>query len=696
MTTTFIKEVSPKHLDVSKWGKFSFVSNGENLIITNGNIQNIAEHAWLYENGNVLIFNQDKYQLLTKSGSPSDQLVDISKTIINDKYRVTADTRPFGGEMRRTICVINEDTGNVVFKATRRWKDVLDVRGDFLVVKTNDDKICLTKIPSVPDAWEELFKGRAVEFVAWPVFKLLNFSGKWDLYNVRKPKKNPDSFRYNDIQSFNDGQLFIAENEDDVDLFNAEADCIFSTNMKKYEIDNDKINIRGNILGSGLDENTVYDAVYSFSGKLLSYAKYEENVQIQNELIEVQPVDDTPLIVNKINIVPVGDEIERKFIQSTSNTINVPNEEDYTKVAWLLLSSNQLVILEYLPRGSRGQRKKRVLEEQLNEQFSAWLKRNITSFRSFDCEMEFNMAKIEEFINDNVRNNETLVDDDVTMRSDTKEALLLVENYRHFHSLFKDEDRICDAITAMHPSLESLLDLTNIRIDEEELYNIPQKCIETNDDIKEKEGELKRLAQKQQEIEKEIQQLKKTLSQQEKERKLLHKLIIKEIVEKYDSFQHVDTNNTQIPTQVSPQFVSLSIGGENYLWQLNDKIEYNIFKNRKVFGMSNVKYVLVGKNIMIFINPDVANDIATNQKDGLFELIGQGDNNRENQVFANNVNTKVRDHRRGLMRIFIFVREQNDTCRLFDQVEYVTHQEEWDGRRNIILFKFKSLLKFQR
>ena len=695
MTTTFIKEVSPKHLDVSKWGKFSFVSNGENLFITSGNIQNIAERAWLYENGNVLIFNQDKYQLLTKSGSLSNQLMDISKTIINDKYRVTTDTLPFGGEMRRTICVIYEDTGGVVFKATRRWKDVIDVRGDFLIVKTNDDKICLTKIPSIPDAWEELFKGLTVEFVSWPVFKLLNFHGKWELYNVRKHLKNPDYFQYNEIQSFNDGQLFIAESEEGYDLFNAEADWIFSTSIKKIDIDNDKINVRGYIYGSELDEETVYDAVYSFSGNLLSYAKYDETVQTQSEVIEVTPVEETTLIVNKINIVPVGDEIERKFFQSTSNTINVPDEEDYSKVVWLLLSTNQLVILEYLSRGSRGQRKKRIFEEQLNEQFSAWLKNNVKNFRSLDCEIEYNMVKIEDFINDNIRNNETLIKDDVTMRSDTNEALLLVDNYRHFHSVINDEDRIYDAITAMHPSLESLLDLTNIRIDDEDLYNIPQKCIETNDEIKEKEEELLRLAQKQQEIETEILELKKTLEQQETERKLLHKLIIKEIVEKFGSYQHVDTNHTETFTQVSPQFVSLNIGGAKYHWQLNDKIDYNVFNNRKVFGKSNVKYVLIENNIMIFINPDVAEDIVNNRKDNLFELIGQGDSKRENQVFGYNENTKVRDHRRGLMRVFVFVREQNDTCEFFGQVEYVSHQEKWDGRRNIILFKFKSLLRFQ-
>jgi len=695
MTTTFIKEVSPKHLDVAKWGNFSFVSNGETLIITSSNIKYIAERAWLYENENVLIFNQDKYQLLTKSGSPSHQLMDISKTIINDKYRVTTDTLPYGGEMRRTICVIYEETGGVVFKATRRWKDIIDVRGDFLIVKTNDDKICLTKIPSIPDAWEELFKGLTVEFVSWPVFKLLNFHGKWELYNVRKQLKNPDYFRYNDIQSFNNGQLFIAESEDGYDLFNAEANWIFSTSVKKYDVDNEKINVRGYIYGSGLDEDIVYDAVYNFSGKLLSYAKYEESVQEQSEVVEVPPVEDTTLIINKINIVPVGDEIEKKFVQSTSNSINVPVEEDNTKVAWLLLSTNQLVILEYLSSGSRGQKKKRVLEEQVNEQFSTWLKNNVKNFRSLDCEMEYNMVKIEEFINDNIRNNEALIDDEVTMRSDTNEAMLLVDNYRHFQSLINDEDRIFDAIIAMHPSLESLLDLTNIRIDDEDLYNIPQKCIETNDEIKEKEEELIRLAQKQQEIEKDILQLKKTLTQQEKERKLLHKLIVKEILEKFGSSQRVDTDHTETLTNVSPQFVSLTIGGVKYHWQLNDQIEYKVFNNRKVYGKANVKYVLIGNNIMVFINPDVAEDIVNTRKDSLFELIGQGESKRENQVFGFNENTKVRDHRRGMMRIFIFVREQNDTCRLFDQVEYVSHQEKWDGNRSIILFKFKSLLKFQ-
>ena len=489
--------------------------------------------------------------------------------------------------------------------------------------------------------------------------------------------------------------MFIAESEDGYDLFNAEADWIFSTSIKKYDVDNEKINVRGYIYGSELDEDIVYDAVYSFSGQLLSYAKYEESAQVQSKVIEVPTVEENTLIVNKIYIVPVGDEMERKFVQSSSNTIKVPDEEDYTKVAWLLLSTNQLVILEYLSHGSRGQKKMRVFEEMLIEQFSTWLKNNVKNVRSLDCEMEYNMVKIEEFINDNIRNNEALIDDEVTMRSDTNEAMLLVDNYRHFQSLINDEDRICDAIIAMHPSLESLLDLTNIRIDDEDLYNIPQKCIETNDEIKEKEEELIRLAQKQQEIEKEIQQLKKTLTQQQTERKLLHKLIIKEIMEKFGSSQHVDAKNSEIITHISPQFVSITIEGEKYHWQLNDTIECNVFKKKKVFGKSNVNYVLVGNNIMIFINPAVAEDITRNQKDSLFELIGQGDSKRENQVFGYNENTKVRDHRRGMMRIFIFVREQNETCRLFDQVEYVSHQEKWDGNRSIILFKFKSLLKFQ-
>ena len=115
----------------------------------------------------------------------------------------------------------------------------------------------------------------------------------------------------------------------------------------------------------------------------------------------------------------------------------------------------------------------------------------------------------------------------------------------------------------------------------------------------------------------------------------------------------------------------------------------------KVYGKSDVKYVPIGNNIMVFISPEVATNIKNSQKDSMFDLIGQGDSRRENQVFGQNENTKVRNHKRGLMRVFVFVREQNDTCKFFDQVEYVSHQEKWDGRRNIILFKFKSLLRFQ-
>lgn len=688
MTTTFIKEISSEHLDVSEWGIYSFSVNGENLEIAQGNVYRKATRAWLYENGNVLLFYKDMYQLLTKNGLPSDSLLNISKNIINNKYRVTNDERLISnGERRRTVCVINEDSGKVVFTPSLKWKDVVDIQGEYLIVKSYDDKISLTKIPSRRDSWDILFEGKDVEYVKWPIFKVLDFKGCWDLFNVNKPKRSINRFK--NIISINNGQLYIAEKKDSYALLNADGSHIFVSSTPKYDVETDKIKVRGYILDgtNGLDDRTEYDVVYNLYGQLISYTKHEES-SVQEAPVIVPTIENTTLRINKINIVPVGDEIETRFIPKTSNTYNVPDEEENSKIAWLLLSSNQLIILEYLSHGTRGQRKKKILEEQLNIQFSNWLKKNVRYFTSFECEMDYDIARIEEFLNENVKTDSDITDDPITLKANTKEANTLVNNYKYFCSIYEDEDRICDAIVSMHPSLESLLDLTNIRIDNEELYEIPQKCIETNDKIKNKEEELIRL-------EKEVEQLKVILSQQEKKRKELHKLIIKELVDKYDSNHYVGAKGAEKEAKSSPQGVSLRIGGEDHNWLLNDSVGYSVFNNMKVYGKSDVKYVPIGNNIMVFISPEVATNIKNSQKDSMFDLIGQGDSRRENQVFGQNENTKVRNHKRGLMRVFVFVREQNDTCKFFDQVEYVSHQEKWDGRRNIILFKFKSLLRFQ-
>ena len=130
-----------------------------------------------------------------------------------------------------------------------------------------------------------------------------------------------------------------------------------------------------------------------------------------------------------------------------------------------------------------------------------------------------------------------------------------------------------------------------------------------------------------------------------------------------------------------------------YNFSLNSIVQYEIFENKKVYHFNHdLHYVQMGKDILVFISKSKAEALDKEHPHNI-SLRGNGEDKRFSQVFTH-INGAIKSQRENNSRIFVFVHNDDKTCKFYDELQYLGYDMEPEEGREVIMFKMKSLHRF--
>lgn len=330
--------------------------------------------------------------------------------------------------------------------------------------------------------------------------------------------------------------------------------------------------------------------------------------------------------------------------------------------------------------------------------------------------------------------------------NDTKDTLKLKAIFHFLQQQGFDIDAIYKALYILFPSIEQFIDLTNVRIAESELCKRIEEHSQTRDLISSNTAkliEMLNLSEKEIAIlnyytkvkglsisaaveyigeesstgtnvvakYNELMQLGEILSN---ERKLLRKLIIEDLVNGYANLTDTSEIFKPMPQSVTPitiqdvvldkekkddftidetRSVEAIIKDKILKFYLNGIVLYEVFENKKVYNFNHdIHYVQMGKDIFVFISRNKAEKLDKEHPHNI-SLRGNGEDRRFSQVFTH-INGAIKNQRENNSRIFVFEHNDDNTCRFYDELQYLNYDLIKDNGREIIMFKMKSLIRF--
>ena len=330
--------------------------------------------------------------------------------------------------------------------------------------------------------------------------------------------------------------------------------------------------------------------------------------------------------------------------------------------------------------------------------------------------------------------------------NDTKDTLKLKAIYHFLQQQGFDNDAIYKALYILFPSIEQFIDLTNVKIANAELCKRIEDHSRTRDlissdtakliemlDLSEKELAILNYYTKVKGLSisaaveyiceesptgakviakyNELMRLGEILTN---ERKVLRELIIEDLVTGYANLadtseilkpvtpavqpiinQSEDSNKEEKKDFAVDQLKSIEavIKDKIFKFCLNDTVQYEIFENKKVYNFNHdLYYVQMGKDILVFISKSKADELDKEHPHNI-SLRGNGEDKRFSQVFTH-INGAIKSQRENNSRIFVFEHNDDKTCKFYDELQYLGYDMEQEEGREIIMFKMKSLVRF--
>lgn len=130
-----------------------------------------------------------------------------------------------------------------------------------------------------------------------------------------------------------------------------------------------------------------------------------------------------------------------------------------------------------------------------------------------------------------------------------------------------------------------------------------------------------------------------------------------------------------------------------FKFTLDGTIPYERFENKKVYNFKHdIYYTKMGKDIFIFLSQKKASELDTEQS-SILRLRGNGEDPRFSQDFSH-INGDITKQQDNNSRIFVFAHHDDKTCKFYDELRYLGYDMEQEEDREIIMFKMKSLYRF--
>ena len=515
-----------------------------------------------------------------------------------------------------------------------------------------------------------------------------------------------------------------------------------------YDDNDEETRYKINFSGTKLSEGNVLD---------LSIESGEVVPPVENiKPIEEVKVTDSPIVTIGRFVFISDDSVKvskHSNIIYSKKSLKKPCEIDKGVICWILAKDNVVIITK--KDGISDYRRTILYKKDLPTDFGSFEALKGSKWHIENCQI---CAKKEDVLNTAIEVIKTKLQEKVDSieikqqtneslaTNDTKETLKLKAIYHFLQQQGFDKDAVYKTLYILFPSIEQYIDLTNVRITEAELCEKIDKHSRTRDLILSDTSHLiKMLNLNEKELAilnyytqakglsisaaieyineesptganvtakyNELMQLGDILSN---ERKQLKKLIIEDLVNGYANL--ADTSEILKPIAAVPspilnqselsnqeevkeftidetKTIEAVIKDKIFKFRLNDIIPFKKFENKKVYySKHDLHYVLVGKDILIFISKNKAVELDKEHPHNI-SLRGNGEDRRFSQTFTH-INEAIKNQRENYSRIFVFEHNDDKTCKFYDELQYLDYDIEKEDGREIIMFKMKSLHRF--
>lgn len=516
-----------------------------------------------------------------------------------------------------------------------------------------------------------------------------------------------------------------------------------------YDDNDEETKYKINFSGTKLSEGNVLD---------LSIESGEIVPQTENKQEPVEEVKETVVpIVTIGRFVFVNDDSvklsEHSNLIYSKKSLHKPCNIDKGTICWILAKENVIVITRR--DGISDYRRAILYKKDLPSDFASFAVLNDSKWYMEDC---FICTEEEDILNTAIKTIKTKLQEKVDsieikqqtnenlVTNDTKDTLKLKAIFHFLQQQGFDNDAIYKALYILFPSIEQFIDLTNVKIANAELCKRIDEHSRTRDlissdtskliemlDLSEKELAILNYYTKAKGLSisaaveyiceesptgtkviakyNELMRLGDILSN---ERKILRELIIEDLVNGYANLadtseilkpvtpvvlpilnQSVVSNKEEMKdfTVDESKNIEAVIKDKIFKFSLNNIIQYEIFENKKVYHFNHdLHYVQMGKDILVFISKSKAEELDKEHPHNI-SLRGNGEDKRFSQVFTH-INGAIKSQRENNSRIFVFEHNDDKTCKFYDELQYLDYDLEREDGREIIMFKMKSLHRF--
>lgn len=520
-------------------------------------------------------------------------------------------------------------------------------------------------------------------------------------------------------------------------------------NIVSYDDNDEETEYKINFSGTRLSEGNVLDLNIE-SGEVVpvSDVKQEPVEEVKEVVVPIVTIG---------RFVYVNDDSiklsEHSNLIYSKKSLHKPCNIEKGTVCWILAKEKMIVITRR--DGISDYRRAILYKKELPSDFDSFTVLNDSKWYTEDC---FICTEEEDILDSAIKTIKSKLQEKVDsieikqqtnenlVTNDTKETLKLKAIYHFLQQQGFDNDAIYKSLYILFPSIEQFIDLTNVKIANAELC----KRIENHSRIRDlissdtaKLIEMLNLSEKELAIlnyytkakglsisaaveyiceesptgtkviakYNELMRLGEILSN---ERKILRELIIEDLVNGYANLadtseilkpvtpvvlpilnQSVVSNKEEMKdfTVDESKNIEAVIKDKIFKFSLNDIIQYEIFENKKVYHFNHdLHYVQMGKDILVFISKSKAEELDKEHPHNI-SLRGNGEDKRFSQVFTH-INGAIKSQRENNSRIFVFEHNDDKTCKFYDELQYLDYDLEREDGREIIMFKMKSLHRF--
>lgn len=516
-----------------------------------------------------------------------------------------------------------------------------------------------------------------------------------------------------------------------------------------YDDNDDEVEFNINLSGTILSEGNQLD---------LSIESGEYNLVSNKDIVDnVKEVDVCVPTVTIGRFIIVNDDSVKRSTNGnyifSKKALNKPCRIERGVICWILIKENAIIVTRR--DGISNSRRTILYEDVFPEDLKKYGKLAEKKWHIEDyiiCTEEENVIHSAiEAIKSKLQNKvESLeigqqVNDDVVSR-DTKDVLQLKAIYSFLKQQGYDNESIYKALYSLFPSIEQFVDMTNVKTEYEDVYNKVINLTKKRDQISSSPSKLIEMLNLNERdlailnyymkakglsigaaieyVGKESSTGSMTVERYNKlmrigndlliERDKLRKLIVDDLIHGFASIAETSEVLKPIKEIIPPDIIQQEtlpdMTDADFLideskriqtvfkdviiqFHLNEVVNYVIFQNKKVYNFNHdIHYVQMGKDTLVFISKDKALELDA-EHPHIIRIRGNGEDKRFSQVFSY-INASIKGQRENNSRILMFKLNDENTCLFFDELQYLDYDLEKEEGREIIMFKLKSLLRY--